>query len=445
MNTRELVQYIKTIADNIPIVMSFNDTDPYTYWNSQEVKYGSVIFAVKGYNQLSGVTRYNCVIYYGDRVLKDESNVNNIYTDAQTTINTIITNVELSDGTITVVSGSPSITFFRQRFLDELAGGYCNFTVEADDAIGACGYGHGDIISPDISIEIAILEEKIKKLTAEVSRLEAEIGVKDKTIAELRAKIAELEKEIAELRKGLQPLLDRIAELEAEITNLNNEINSLEDTISQKNALIAEKDATITSLQNQIADKDATITSLQNQIADKDTAIAGLENEISSLNTQIAGLQSQIDSLNSEINNLNDTIAQKDSTISSLNTQIAGLQSQIDSLNSEISDLENTIAQKDSTIADLQNQITTLNNTISEKNELISSLQNQIDTLNKKTVNYMFGQVQSTSHVFYYDGDDGGDYSAIIAELPQGWTAVAVHNFTINATPADADIQINYN
>ena len=396
MNTRELVQYIKTIADNIPIVMSFNDTDPYTYWNSQEVKYGSVIFAVKGYNQLSGVTRYNCVIYYGDRVLKDESNVNNIYTDAQTTINTIITNVELSDGTITVVSGSPSITFFRQRFLDELAGGYCNFTVEADDAIGACGYGHGDIISPDISIEIAILEEKIKKLTAEVSRLEAEIGVKDKTIAELRAKIAELEKEIAELRKGLQPLLDRIAELEAEITNLNNEINSLEDTISQKNALIAEKDATITSLQN--------------QIADKDTAIAGLENEISSLNTQIAGLQSQIDSLNSEINNLNDTIAQKDSTI-----------------------------------ADLQNQITTLNNTISEKNELISSLQNQIDTLNKKTVNYMFGQVQSTSHVFYYDGDDGGDYSAIIAELPQGWTAVAVHNFTINATPADADIQINYN
>ena len=115
MNTRELVQYIKTIADNIPIVMSFNDTDPYTYWNSQEVKYGSVIFAVKGYNQLSGVTRYNCVIYYGDRVLKDESNVNNIYTDAQTTINTIITNVELADGTVTVVSGSPAITFFRSR------------------------------------------------------------------------------------------------------------------------------------------------------------------------------------------------------------------------------------------------------------------------------------------------------------------------------------------
>ncbi len=396
MNTRELVQYIKTIADNIPIVMSFNDTDPYTYWNSQEVKYGSVIFAVKGYNQLSGVTRYNCVIYYGDRVLKDESNVNNIYTDAQTTINTIITNVELADGTVTVVSGSPAITFFRQRFLDELAGGYCNFTIEADDAVGACGYGHGEIINPDFSIEIAVLEEKIRKLNDEVSQLEAEIDVKDETIANLRADIAELEKENEELRKGLQPLLDRIAELEAEITDLNNEINSLEDTISQKNALIAEKDAIITSLQNQIAAKDATITSLENEV-------------------------------------------------SSLNAQIVRLQDQIDSLNSEIDDLEDAIAQKDLLITNLQNQITTLNNTIIEKNELILSLQNQIAALNTKTVNYMFGQVQSSSHVFYYDGDDGGDYSAIIAELPQGWTAVAIHSFTINATPANANIQINYN
>ena len=431
MNTRELVQYIKTIADNIPIVMSFNDTDPYTYWNSQEVKYGSVIFAVKGYNQSNGVTRYNCVIYYGDRVLKDESNVNNIYTDAQTTINTIITNVELSDGTITVVSGSPSITFFRQRFLDELAGGYCNFTIEADDAVGACGYGHGDIINPGISIEIEVLEEKIKKLTDEVSRLEAEIEVKDKTITELRAKIAELEKEIAELRKGLQPLLDRIAGLEAEITNLNNEINSLEDTIRQKNALIAEKDATIASLQN--------------QIADKDTTIAELESEVSSLNTQVAGLQDQINSLNSEISNLNDTIAQKDSLIANLQNQITTLNNTISEKNELISSLNTQVAGLQDQINSLNSEISNLNDTITQKDSLISNLQNQVDTLNKKTVNYMFGQVQSTSHVFYYDGDDGGDYSAIIAELPQGWTAVAVHNFTINATPADADIQINYN
>lgn len=397
MNTRELIHYINTIADNIPIVKSFNDTDPYTYWNSQEVKYGSVIFAVKGYNQLSGVTRYNCVIYYGDRVLKDESNVNNIYTDAQTTINTIITNVELADGTVTVVSGSPAITFFRQRFLDELAGGYCNFTIEADDAVGACGYGHGEIISPGgSSIEVEVLMEKIRRLEAEVSQLEAEIGIKDETIAELRADIVELEKENEELRKGLQPLLDRIAELEGQVTALNAEISRLE-------GIIDNKDATIAALNDEISRLEGVVSSLTDQIVEK----------------------------NAEISRLEGVIEQKDDTIANLNDQIT-------SLNEQITLLQQSVADKEATIISLNNQITSLNNQI-------TNLQNQIAVLNTKTVNYMFGQVQSSSHVFYYDGDDGGDYSAIIAELPQGWTAVAIHSFTINATPANANIQINYN
>ena len=367
MNTRELVHYINQIVNTIPIVMSFNDTDPYTYWNSQEVKYGSVIFAVKGYNQLSGVTRYNCVIYYGDRVLKDESNVNNIYTDAQTTINTVITNVELADGTITVTSGSPSITFFRQRFLDELAGGYCNFTIEVEDAIGACGYGHGDIVSPGGgSIEIEVLEEKIKELTKEVSQLEAEVEVKDGVITELRAEIVELNEEIEELKKGVQPYIERIAVLEAQIGVLNNEIDQLESTIESKDATIANLNAEITRLQGVIDTKDA--------------EIAGLENRITELNAEITRLQGVIDT--------------KDATIANLNA--------------EITRLEGVIA-----------------------------------TLNTKTVNYMFGQVQSSAHVFYYDGDDGGDYSAIIAELPAGWTAVALHDFSVVTNPADANVEIN--
>lgn len=140
MNTRQLIDYVHSIADTIPIVYSFNDVDPYSYWNSKEVKYGSVIFAVKGYVTLDSVTRYNCIIYYGDRVLKDESNVNDVYTDAQTTINHIISVIKHDDKAIDVVTGSPSVTFFRQKFLDELAGGYCNFTIEAENTLGACGY-----------------------------------------------------------------------------------------------------------------------------------------------------------------------------------------------------------------------------------------------------------------------------------------------------------------
>lgn len=152
MNIRELTSYIKKIVDTIPVVYSFNDVDPYSYWNSQEVKYGSVIFAVKGYLRLGSVNRYNCILYYGDRVLPDESNVNDIYTDAQNVINHIIGNIILSQSNINIMEGSPSITLFRQRFLDDLAGGYCNFTIEDAEMVGDCGYNDGVVIEPDTPI-----------------------------------------------------------------------------------------------------------------------------------------------------------------------------------------------------------------------------------------------------------------------------------------------------
>ena len=423
MNTRELIHYINTIADNIPIVKSFNDTDPYTYWNSQEVKYGSVVFAVKGYNQLSGVTRYNCVIYYGDRVLKDESNVNNIYTDAQTTINTIITNVELADGTVTVVSGSPAITFFRQRFLDELAGGYCNFTIEADDAVGACGYGHGEIIGPGGgSIEVEVLMEKIRLLQNEVSQLEAEVESDEALIVSLRAEVAELEEIVEPLRREITRLEGVIADknreiagLESQISSLNDEISGLESQAADLQADVAERDATILTLRGQIGDLNAEITRLEGVIDQKDATISNLEGQITTLQNQV----------------------------SSLEGQISTLEGQVSALGAEITRLEGVVYEKNEEITVLEGQITTLQNRISSLEGQVSNLEAQVAALNLRTVTYMFGQVQSTNHVFYYDGDDGGDYSAIIAELPQGWTAVALHNFTINATPDSASIQIS--
>ena len=153
MNTRQLIKYINDITNTIPIVHSFNDVDPYTYWNSQEVKYGSVIFAVRNSTQVGAVNRYNCIIYYGDRVLKDESNVNDIYSDAQSVIKHVLSNIELSDANMSVMEGTPVITFFRQRFLDDLAGGYCNFTIEDAEVMGACGYNNGVIVNPDAPID----------------------------------------------------------------------------------------------------------------------------------------------------------------------------------------------------------------------------------------------------------------------------------------------------
>lgn len=63
-------------------------------------------------------------------------------------------------------------------------------------------------------------------------------------------------------------------------------------------------------------------------------------------------------------------------------------------------------------------------------------------TVNVPNLTTMFSRLQSSEKVFYYDGDDGADYSEIIAALPDGWTAKAMHNLIVNITPNEATVNI---
>ena len=64
-------------------------------------------------------------------------------------------------------------------------------------------------------------------------------------------------------------------------------------------------------------------------------------------------------------------------------------------------------------------------------------------TVNVPDLTAMFSRLQSTEKVFYYDGDDGADYSEIIAALPDGWTARALHSLVVDITPNEATFNVN--
>ena len=64
-------------------------------------------------------------------------------------------------------------------------------------------------------------------------------------------------------------------------------------------------------------------------------------------------------------------------------------------------------------------------------------------TVNVPDLTAMFSRLQSTEKVFYYDGDDGADYSSIIAALPDGWTARALHGLVVDITPDGATFNVN--
>ena len=64
-------------------------------------------------------------------------------------------------------------------------------------------------------------------------------------------------------------------------------------------------------------------------------------------------------------------------------------------------------------------------------------------TVNVPNLTTMFSRLQSSSKIFYYDGDDGADYSEIIAALPDGWTAKAMHSLVVDITPNEATFNVN--
>lgn len=132
MSIVELIETIKRIALHQTVIQSAFDGDAYINWNSSEIKYGSFNVGLKNITYDGNLTTYSLVLYYGDRLLQDGSNANQIYTDGINALQSIInllnraSNVEIEDDI--------RYTPFIQNFADYLAGVYTtiNLTTEVE-------------------------------------------------------------------------------------------------------------------------------------------------------------------------------------------------------------------------------------------------------------------------------------------------------------------------
>lgn len=167
MTIHQLFRNIKQIAASVKTVRSAYDGDVYTIWNTDEVKYASVVVSLN-YGQKQDNTRvYNVILYYGDRLMQDNSNKNSIFDDAFNTLQTIINELTSVDGLDTE---EYTIRFFEQKFADDLAGAWVELNVTAEDELGACEIN--DIITEDEQ-----LIEKLKELIRQYERENAELAL----------------------------------------------------------------------------------------------------------------------------------------------------------------------------------------------------------------------------------------------------------------------------
>ena len=139
MNIVQLYDYIKQYALTIPIVKSYYNTSVYECWNNQNVKYGSVVFVVKSVREQNSIAKFDCVLYYGDRLNDNKTNRDAIQSDAIGVINNIVSRLNCSDN-IEFVTYPVQSTIFEQKFADELAGAYANLTIDLQSTGDCCDY-----------------------------------------------------------------------------------------------------------------------------------------------------------------------------------------------------------------------------------------------------------------------------------------------------------------
>lgn len=193
MDKIQLNQYIKSIADQIPVVNSFYTDDVYEVWNGGEIRFGSLCFCITSSSISDNTTTWSGLLYYGDRLLEDKSNRDAVQSDSINVINAIMNAISM-DEDIVSINYPTQVELFEQQFADYLAGGYATIQIETENSISKCGYGYIK--------EVSGCEGAIKELENTISQMNDIINEKDEVIAD---KDEEIESLTERLENNINP------------------------------------------------------------------------------------------------------------------------------------------------------------------------------------------------------------------------------------------------
>lgn len=126
MNYTTLLKHIQEAALSCPNVNSFYSGEVYEDW-AKTTKYSSVVCSLENITRNETTITYNVIIYYGDRLLQNDTNTIALYDDGVAIIQHILDIIPEE-----VTYTAPIIfTPFAQQFMDYIGGVYAriSFTV----------------------------------------------------------------------------------------------------------------------------------------------------------------------------------------------------------------------------------------------------------------------------------------------------------------------------
>lgn len=137
MNLIELNNLIENTFKSNPLVKSYYATDPYSIWNSSDVKYVSISCYLTGIRTEDNSITYTFQITCADRLDNKQADTNFIYQNCfaiiEKTLMQLHTNSDVLD-----VSYPRDYQFTNQKFMDVLAVGFVTVNITVRKDIDTC-------------------------------------------------------------------------------------------------------------------------------------------------------------------------------------------------------------------------------------------------------------------------------------------------------------------
>ena len=139
MTLSNLINQIKTLSENHPVIKTFGEGDIYDYVdNGGEIQYPVLWVVVQPSNYNRGVMNYNLLLLFADLLIEDKSNVTQAQSDQLQVAIDFISKFKLDTTYKFNISDTTQIEFFEERFDDFTAGVTATIQISAPLPLDYC-------------------------------------------------------------------------------------------------------------------------------------------------------------------------------------------------------------------------------------------------------------------------------------------------------------------
>ena len=255
MNLAQFIQYVKETSLRSPFINQAIDGDVYQI-NSIENQYGIFCITPMSVTTTDNVMTINSTMFYVDRLVEGETNMNQIQSDGITCLKTIIEEITNDEDVDISLDGDVIYTIFRYKFTDECAGVFAevSLNVSNDDC-------EESYLAPKSGGESVI--EIIKQNGITLPIVDKTVNIDAYTRTNVDSLLLGINTSIGDLTNKVTNNTDDIQTNTDNIETLTSTVNGLSDDVDTLNGKMDEVEIALPTLVNEFSDA---INGLDNRI-----------------------------------------------------------------------------------------------------------------------------------------------------------------------------------